>query len=204
MRSGTKSAIDKAGMAAPRWRAQPRQSTIFRAQARVVASLAVLIMLGAAPRPAAAAECAGHPNLQPGDAHWYYRIDRLNHHKCWYQQARPQSEGSSPTESKPAVADAKSVTSSLASFFASWKGAILPPQQDATYAAQTPEPSADTAPAKSISPKHHHHGVSNETRTSKVESRQVHSEHADPPRPQDPAQRDELFEQYLRWSMQPN
>lgn len=203
LQSGAKSAINQAGMAAPRRRAQPRRPAGFRNQARVVASLVVLIMLGAAPRPAAAGECTGHPNLQPGDAHWYYRIDRLNHQRCWYQRGRSQSEGSSTTESEPAVANAKSVTSSLASFFAAWKGYVSPPQPDAAFAAQTPEPGADSAPQKSISPRHHHRWASNESRASKVESHQVHYEHAVPSRPQDSTQHDELFEEFLRWSMRP-
>jgi hypothetical protein len=33
----------------------------------------------------AASTCLEGPNLNAGQGrHWYYRVDRINHHKCWY------------------------------------------------------------------------------------------------------------------------
>src|SRR5260370_15295413 len=35
--------------------------------------------------PARAQECLTEPDLKtPQDGHWYYRIDRTTHLKCWY------------------------------------------------------------------------------------------------------------------------
>ena len=33
----------------------------------------------------AAGACIEGPNLNAGQGgHWYYRVDRINHRKCWY------------------------------------------------------------------------------------------------------------------------
>jgi hypothetical protein len=134
---------------------------------------------------------------------WHYRIDRLNHHKCWYLQPQAPSAASSSAESKGVAADATSATSSLASFFAAWKSSILPPQPDPAVVAKAPEASSDSGPQKKIAPIHRRRWALDEKRTSKSELRPVGSDHAEPQHQQNAAERDELFNEFLRWSMQP-
>jgi len=184
------------------WR-ETAKSLVSGNRARVVGALALSILIGTACTGAAAADCAGQPNLQETDGHWHYRIDRLNHHKCWYLQQQTPSAASSSAESKGAAADAKSATSSLASFFAAWKSSISPPQPDAVVVAKVPEASSDSPAQKNIKPIHRRRLALNEKRTAKSELRPVESEHAEPQHQQNSAERDELFNEFLRWSMRP-
>ncbi len=71
--------------------------------------------------PARAQECVTEPDLKtPQDGHWYYRIDRATHLKCWYvaqpgvklHQAKPKVQPlrrdvAQTTASAPSAAPAK-------------------------------------------------------------------------------------------------
>lgn len=170
---------------------------------RFVSPLAALIMLGATSTQIAAADCVEQPNFQEaGDGHWYYRIDRPNHHRCWYLRGESQPAASSLSEPKLAVAK---VTTSISSFFAAWKSSVSNrSQQDVATVAGPPEPSADTTAVKrSISPLQSRHSASsNERAVPRVRFQQRQLEHPDQQRDLDPAQRDALFEEFLRWSLQ--
>ena len=194
--------MDEAGVTW-RERAKSQRSTVSGERGRVIGFIALSILIGTTWTGAAAADCAGQPNLREADGHWHYRIDRLNHHKCWYLQSQAPSAASSSAESKGVTADAKSATSSLASFFAAWKSSISPPQPDAAVVAKAPEASSDSGAQKNIAPIHRRRWALNEKRTSKSELRPVESEHAEPQHQQSSAERDELFNEFLRWSMRP-
>jgi hypothetical protein len=168
---------------------------------RFASSLAVLIMLGAAPASAAATACVGQPNLrESNDGHWYYRVDRLNHHKCWYLQGESQPVASSPTA--PNVTMAR-VGSSISSFFASWKRSVsIRPQADVATAPAPPEPSADLAVArKSVSPIRNRGWAVSEGRAATLQVHQRQLAPTDQQHELDPAQREELFQEFLRWSL---
>ena len=45
----------------------------------------------------AAGTCMEGPNLNAGQGlHWYYRVDRINHRKCWYVMERGQKTDEDP------------------------------------------------------------------------------------------------------------
>ncbi len=174
-------------------------------RARLFISLAALIMLGAACSQATAADCVDRPNLRQADGHWYYRIDRTTHHRCWYLQREAQSAGSPPAEHKLTLA---SVPSSISSFFADWKGSgSTGSQQNVAMAAVPPEPSsAPTTAKKDASAAHSRRLAMSERPAPPLRSHQVELEHASHQEHQqqqqlDSGQREELFEDFLRWSV---
>jgi hypothetical protein len=65
----------------------------------------------------AAGDCVVHPNGQTAqDGHWYYRVDRVSYHKCWYlvepRTSIPQAE---PTAARPSPDSA--LLETFSSFF---------------------------------------------------------------------------------------
>jgi hypothetical protein len=55
--------------------------------AKVLAAMVVTITT----YPAFAADtCLTKPNLRADGGHWYYRYDRVNHRRCWYQEGSQQ------------------------------------------------------------------------------------------------------------------
>jgi hypothetical protein len=168
---------------------------------RFFGQLAALIMLGATPTVAAAA-CVEQPNLQEAsDGHWYYRIDRLNHHRCWYLKQESPSAAPSPAESGINVAN---VTTSISSFFSAWKSPVARgAQQDVASVAAAAEVSAESgAPKRGISaPAHSRHADLKEREAERLRSNEPKPEHAEAKHELDPAQREALFEEFLRWSL---
>src|SRR5262245_38817003 len=66
-------------------RQMPKPVELFvpGACARIV--LAAVAFAALSSHPAQADDCLAAPNFQAGQSgHWYYRIDRANHRKCWY------------------------------------------------------------------------------------------------------------------------
>lgn len=181
-----------------------RPRIILCPRVRCAGLLVTLIVLGATPT-ALAAGCVGQPNSQTvQDGHWYYRQDPLNHRKCWFLQRQPPSTGSSTLESESTAAGAANLTSFLSSLFAIRKSAVSSGQQkEAAIAPTTPEPSADpVAPKKRSIPLHEHRGALNAKQAARlIEIIQVQLEHQDQQLQLDPAQREALFEEFLRWTV---
>jgi hypothetical protein len=182
-------------------RALPWQATIFPTGARVVRSLAALVMFAAASTGgAAAADCAGQPNLQEADGHWYYRIDRLNHRKCWYLQPQIQSAESTSADSKLGVTNA--IDEVLSSLFSAGKGSFsIKSQRDVATGAKPLEPRDEPNARNGASATHHRRSVLDETRASTFVARPAQVQRSDLQRQENARQRDELFEDFLRWSM---
>jgi hypothetical protein len=80
----------------------------------VLASLLAASIADGAVRAAGADNCLEKPNLQATEGgHWYYRVDRPTHRKCWYQAGSgtrvasaaarqvPQQAKPSPSASQP-------------------------------------------------------------------------------------------------------
>jgi hypothetical protein len=72
---------------------------------RVVSAslLGALIALGLNGAVLAAGTCIEGPNLKAGQGgHWYYRVDRVNHRKCWYStETGLKTNGGAPSEQTP-------------------------------------------------------------------------------------------------------
>jgi hypothetical protein len=169
-------------------------------RARSIIALGALIMLGAASTKAAAADCLEQPNLREANGHWYYRVDRSTHQRCWYLKQEPQPDGPAASEAKSTLA---SLPSSIATFL---MGRRTSPstgsQQDVATAEAPPEPiSGPTASKKSVSPTNNHRLTSNERADSAPRFRKQ-VEHTDQQRELDSVQREQLFEDFLRWSTQ--
>jgi (2Fe-2S) ferredoxin len=94
----------------------------------VSAKLLAAVIVTIAHHPAFAADtCLTKPNLQADQGgHWYYRVDRVNHRRCWYQQASgmqvPGAE-SLPASPPPTARPQPSFSSWLASIAAAITGA---------------------------------------------------------------------------------
>jgi hypothetical protein len=55
------------------------------ARVAVASLLGALTAFGSNEAVLAAGTCIERPNLKAGQGvHWYYRVDRINHRKCWY------------------------------------------------------------------------------------------------------------------------
>jgi hypothetical protein len=170
-----------------------RVSQACLADGSVQMVLAALIVLSATPA-AVAANCVEQPKLQADQVgHWYYyRPSSLNHRKCWYlhQQQQPSTE-SSTAESKPAVEGDTSLSSFLSSLF------------DARQAGVS---SAVTASAPSAEPVAVKKSTSERRwllRAKQVRLSQVHQPELERGHQQyqfDSAQREALFESFLRWA----
>jgi len=69
---------------------------------RVVSAslLGILIAFGLNGAVLAAGTCIEGPNLNSGQSrHWYYRVDRINHRKCWYAtETGPKTHEDPPLE----------------------------------------------------------------------------------------------------------
>jgi hypothetical protein len=161
----------------------------------------------------AAGKCVGQPNHQSAqDGHWHYRVDRVSHRKCWYlvelRTRMPQAEA---PEARPAP-DATSQPM-LSSFFslllADLKGArTAGAQQDAANGDARPvqtdglkngevsrlkrariarHPDSNTAPAPTL---------------NRPSPTVPHVERMAQPLPLDTAERDALFQEFLRWNAQ--
>ena len=163
---------------------------------------AILALSAAAPQAALAADCVARPSLQAGEAgHWRYRLDRLSHRKCWYVQAEPSTVEPSAAGSKPAGTEATSLASFFSSLVPAWQSiASIRRQPDADAVATSPAPSIDTAaPRKSASVSHRR--TLEASRAARLaQSHQYHAERTDQQHQLDPAQREELFEEFLHWS----
>jgi hypothetical protein len=128
--------------------------------------LAILVVAaGTADRAARGEDCLAGPNAPaPPGSHWYYRVDRAAHRKCWYlgaqrakrhraASARPSaaaapvaapSAGASPPVESPAPAQAGALTPDAA-FGSRWPeapslAADAAPRADADRAAATAAP----------------------------------------------------------------
>jgi len=163
---------------------------------------AILALSAAAPQAAHAADCVARPSLQAGEAgHWRYRLDRLSHRKCWYVQGEPSSVQPPTADPRPAATEPTSLASFFSSLVPAWQSiASIRRQPDADAAATSPAPSIDTAVARKSASASHKRALEASRATRLAQSHHYHAEHTDQPHQLDPAQREELFEEFLHWS----
>jgi hypothetical protein len=179
-------------------RGRRRHSIISGLPMRCASLLAAVIVLGIGPTVLLAGDCVGQPNLQPApEGHWYYRVDFPSRRKCWYLMRQQPSSEPSAEES---ASTATTLTSLFASLSAAWQGAT-PARLEAT-----PAQSADPIALKKNTSRSHEarRRVLNAKRAARLSQLSTASrlKHADQQDQLDAAQREALFEEYLRWATQ--
>jgi hypothetical protein len=118
---------------------------------RVVSAslLGILIAFGLSGAVLAAGTCIEGPNLNSGQGrHWYYRVDRINHRKCWYA-----TETGLKTHEDPPLEPTPSPTSPPNSTLFSWftpLGGGLPSSAPAGMQLNTTKDMASVAPRETI------------------------------------------------------
>jgi hypothetical protein len=131
---------------------------------RTMPALLTLLALAAtgASRATRAEDCLVGPNAQsPQGQHWYYRIDRATHRKCWYlgalhaQRAAPHRRSAARADGAPAASDedtpardASAATMPAAAAPAQTGIVAAPPDPGfgARALNEPPRPTADAAP----------------------------------------------------------
>jgi hypothetical protein len=177
--------------------------------ASLLGALIALCLNGAVP---AAGTCIEGPNLKAGQVgHWYYRVDPVNHRKCWYVTATElKTQEGAPLE--PTPSPTSTPNSTLSSWFTSLGAG--PPASAVVQPRTTRESRVPpTAPREAVKVVH---AVPRErsrpTRRSETKgaataqlnqqspsrSSSEHAEQVNAP-PPDQAARDALFLEFLRW-----
>jgi hypothetical protein len=182
------------------------------------------------PAAFAADTCLARPNLRAEQGgHWYYRVDRANHRRCWYQQSPASEMGGArpvpaPTAQNPnPVASANPVSSLLTSIAAL---VTAPAAATAAPAGASHEPrflettserglKRQSASAKSAEPDKSF--ASRYPDFSRAEPTPVVERFSPPPPPSSPAwsqaqarapldavTRETLFQEFLRWQERRN
>jgi hypothetical protein len=159
----------------------------------------------------ATGDCLVQSNRQQAQSgHWYYRVDRVNHRKCWYLvESKTKMAQAEAPEAQPAP-DA-TLGSTLSSFFASLSAGSMGAkpagtQQDATKGDARPiqtRPDDLKNGSRSKLARIAQHPDSNTAPTSKLNrqsSTGPHMAQTNQPPPLDQAGRDSLFEEFLRWN----
>jgi hypothetical protein len=185
-----------------------RGSIISYLPVRYASLLAAVIMLGTSPTVLLAGDCTGRANPRAvHDGHWYYRLDPLNHRKCWYFVTQQPSSESPAGESASTLANSGSLISIFSSLSAALQGATSArPRQDPAIVNAAPAQTGDPiAPKRSTSPPHYaSRFVPNAERSARLIQLSTPSrlEHPDQQHRLDSAQREALFEEYLHWARQ--
>ena len=161
----------------------------------------------------AAGTCIEGPNLNAGQGrHWYYRVDRINHRKCWYAtETGLKTHEDAPLEPTPPPTSPSNST--LFSWFTSL-GAGPPGsasagvQPSATRESRVP-PAAPSEALKVVHavPKERPRPARSETKGAATAERNQQSpsrlsaEHSEQvnSQPPDQAAQDALFLEFLRW-----
>ena len=172
--------------------------------------LATVIMLSTNYTTLAADDCLAGPNRPPAQGgHWYYRLDHVNNRKCWYL-AEPGSQ--TPTAEAPESQPSPEATPQpmFGSFFSSLTAGF-------TGATQPDTANSDARIMQAAHPDDLKNDVASPGRQARM-ARHPDSEaalapkphrpaHAQPPAehdedrpsPLNQAERDALFQEFLRW-----
>jgi hypothetical protein len=168
--------------------------------------LTTVIMLGTNCATLAADDCLAGPNRPPAPGgHWYYRLDRANDRKCWYvvEPAAQMPVAEAPQPQPPPGAPPQPT---FGSFFSSLT-AGLPGSATGAQGDPTTGDARIAQPARADDLKNGEAGPRRQPRMALAskEHRPVHvrppAEHTDeqPTASLNQAERDALFEEFLRW-----
>jgi hypothetical protein len=146
--------------------------------------VAIMVAASAGAMPAArAADCLAGPNAQsPPGRHWYYRIDRASHRKCWYLGELKRHRGAAQTNTRRSVAPPADEPDEDAAPPAPARAAVPEPdaQPEPPPAAVVAPPPVEPARAAGTTP------VSEPIGARRVATERVRNEAA-PPKPPQPA-----------------
>jgi hypothetical protein len=137
----------------------PKSNLFFRRAAGVIL-LSAVSAVGVSHSATAATSCLSKPNrTASAGGHWYYRIDRATHRKCWYlKQAGAKQAGTrsraavkqEPTESAAAPASDAEGRPGLTSWFNSMLNAAKRPKPASAETGYDIEPVVSTPAAKPV------------------------------------------------------
>lgn len=182
----------------------------------VLAVFVGLIMLDSNRAALAADDCLVGPNRPPAPGgHWYYHLDRANDRKCWYL-VEPAARTPTADAMQPAPAPSPqpvaqpaaqpgfgSFFSSLSTGFPGSANGTQPVAPDARSAQVAPadDRNADTAPARNLQP------ARRPATLAALAPKPHQPTRPRPPAghaaaPPDQAERDALFQEFLRWREQ--
>jgi hypothetical protein len=178
-----------------------------------VGLLATLVMPGTNRAALAADDCLAGPDRPPAaGGHWYYRLDHAAIRKCWYLVGPAARAPAAEVPAPPPVSEAPPPPT-LGSFFSSlsagFPGSAPAPQPDTTtgdarilQTARPDDPRNDEA-TPGRQPRVARHPVTEASLVPKPH-RTAHArpsgEHADQPAaPPAQAERDALFQEFLKW-----
>jgi hypothetical protein len=176
-----------------------------------VGVLAAAIMLGANCAALAADDCLAAPNRSPAPGgHWYYHPDRASDRKCWYlvEPAGPAPVAQPSVAQAPPEPNPPPAQPLFGSFFSSLSAGFTPTPNTTGDARVAQPASADDlktgAAPEPGRPPHmalaakQHRSVRLQEKGSPVRPPAEHAE-ARPAASLDQAERDALFEEYLKW-----
>jgi hypothetical protein len=175
-----------------------------------VGLLAAAIMLSTSSATRATDDCLAGPNRPPAPGgHWYFHFDHAIGRKCWYLvEPETRTPIAEAPETQP-VPDAPPPPA-FGSFFSlmGLPGATSPARPDGTNGARTtqnPRPDDVRNDDTSPTPRPRMAGHANAQaalppKPHRASPAKPPADHADePPAPADQAERDALFQEFLRW-----
>jgi hypothetical protein len=163
----------------------------------------------------AAGDCWVQSNRQQAQSgHWYYRVDRVNHRKCWYVvESKTRLAQAEAPEARPAP-DATlqpmffSLLSLLSADFTAAKPAgtqLDGTNRDARAVQTRPADlkNGDVSRVKRARTARHDPNTAPAAKSIRQSPTGPHAERTDQPPPLDQAERDVLFQEFLRWNARP-
>jgi hypothetical protein len=194
--------------------AHARESSMSKQVTSYVLAVFVgLIILGSNRAALAADDCLAGPNRSPAPGgHWYYHRDRASDRKCWYL-VEPAARTPTADAMQPQPAPEPSPQPGFGSFFSSLSAGFpgsangtqpVAPAPDARSPQAAPADDlryADTAPARDLRPARRPAAVAALPKPHQPTHPRPPAEPADEhaAAPPDQAERDALFQEYLRW-----
>jgi hypothetical protein len=169
------------------------------------ALLAAAAVLGTDHATLAADDCLAGPNRPPAPGgHWYFHLDRANDRKCWYLvEPAARVPTADATETHPVDTTPQPT---LGSFFSSMglPGTTTPQPDTTNGIGRTPEATRPDDPKGNAAPgprpriaRHPDAQAALAQKPRRVAS--VPTEHADEHASSEQAERDALFQEFLRW-----
>jgi hypothetical protein len=175
--------------------------------------LATVIMLGTNCATFAADDCLPGPNRPPAQGgHWYYHVDHVNNRQCWYL-VEPGARTPTAESPEPQLSPDATTQPRFGSFFSSLTAGFT----EATAGTQPDTTNSDARILQTAHPDRRKNDEAAPGRQPRIARRpdseaalapkqhpppraRPPAEHADErPPPLDQAERDALFQEFLRW-----
>jgi hypothetical protein len=184
---------------------------ILPAPAVSIGLLATALMLGTDCATLAGDDCLAGPNRPPAQGgHWYYRLDRAKNRQCWYL-VEPAAQTPTAQAAQPQPAPDPTPQRTLDSFFSSlsssFTGSTTGSQPDTASDARIMQPAhpddLETDGASRGRQPRRVRRPDSQAALALKQHRPAHArplaEHAEERPPLNQAERDALFQEFLRW-----